>query len=492
MEAALEGQNLAHLLVQPEDVEGATPLVRDFWTGRWRAQPLAPSRDGVVPGYVLLGFLGGYFFYRDLPEKDQAFWPEFHRALGLDQDQPTPEQRDKLWTVLQSLPWTRASLRFHADGKRNFVGTLKALFGARTLRLKEILEHLRLYHKEAKLQEEALGPYAPLVRGLKEALDHLAMEALEEAEQEDLEALVARLEALGVYPEEPHPLRFLFHRSPKAFAELYAEWRGERRAKPLRHPQVRVEVLEGKGLLQRVLPQIRQEVLIEGAWVYGQVRLKSGLFRSFRWKPRLDKEGHPIPEEVALELQEGRVVLRLHHKAWGIRFLDERGEACPEWRPPASLEVRPLVSEGTPVRYLLEGGGEPVEHLADLPLDQGLPEDTLVVEALVTGSKEQGEWRPLGRLPVRQLVQLEQTLFEDTLELRLFPKSPLEAVWLAPTGPREVFPEGVARLPRRLLPAKVQIRGLGQVWEVLIPPKGWPREVWRRGMGLSKRKPEAP
>ncbi|MGC8905778.1 MAG: transcription antiterminator BglG, partial [Thermus sp.] len=209
------------------------------------------------------------------------------------------------------------------------------------LRLKEILDYLRLYRDEAKLQEEALGPYASLVRGLKEALDLLAEETLDAPELEDLEALAARLEALGFYPEEPHPLRFLFHRSPKAFSELYAEWRGEKRAKPLRHPQIRVDVLQGKALLERVLPQVRREVLVEGAWVYGQVRLKSGLFQGFRWKPRLDAEGNPIPEEVALEFPEGRVVLCLYHRAWGVRFLDERGEACPEWRPPAPSRSAP-------------------------------------------------------------------------------------------------------------------------------------------------------
>ena len=484
VEAALEAQNLAHLQVRREDVEGAKPLVRALWRGEWRADPLAKSREGVVPGYLLLGFLGGHFFDRDLPENDLAFWPEFHRALGLNQGQPTPKQRDKLWKVLEGLPGTKAFLRFHADGKRDFVGTLKALFGARTLRLKEILDHLRLYRDEAKLQEEALGPYASLVRGLKEALDLLAEEALDAAEQEDVEALVARLEALGFYAEEPHPLRFLFHRSPKAFAELYAEWRGEKKATPLRHPQVRVEVLQGKEVLERVLPQIRREVLVEGALVYGQVRLKSGLFRGFCWRPRLDTEGNPIPEEVAVPLGEGQVVLRLHHRAWGVRFLDERGQVCPEWRPPEPLEVRPLVDEGTPVRFLLEGGGDPVERLEDLPLELGLPEDALAVEALVFGSREHGEWRPLGRLPVRLEARLEERLSETALELEVFPRGPLETVWLAPAGPKQTFPEGRACIPRGLWPVKILVKAWGRAWEILVPPKGWPEKAWRRGLGL--------
>ncbi len=489
VEAALAAESLAHLQVRREDVEGVTPLVRAFWKGEWRANPLTPGRDGVVPGHLLLGFLGGHFFYRDLPQNDRAFWPEFHRALGLDQDYPRPDQRDRLWKVLESLPWAKNLLRFQTNGRRDFVGTLKALFGARSLRLKEILDHLRRYRDEAKLQEEDLGPYAPLVRELKEALDLLAEEELDAAEQEDVEVLVARLEALGLYPEEPHPLRFLFHRSPKAFAELYAEWRGERRPKPLHHPHVRVEILQGKELLERVLPQIRREVLVEGAWVYGQVRLKSGRFQSFRWRPRLDAGGHPIPEEVRLDLPEGPVALRLHHRAWGVRFLNDRGQACPEWHPPAPLEVRPLVDEGTPVRFLLESGGDPVERLEVLPLDQGFSEDTLVVEALVFGSKEQGEWRPLGKLPVRLEVRLVQNLLETELELRVFPRGGLEAVWLAPTGPRLVFPEGVARFPRDTWPAKVLVKALGQAWEVFVPPKGWPGKTWKRGFGLSTGRP---
>ena len=44
VEAALEAQNLAHLQVRREDVEGAKPLVRALWRGEWRAATLAKSR----------------------------------------------------------------------------------------------------------------------------------------------------------------------------------------------------------------------------------------------------------------------------------------------------------------------------------------------------------------------------------------------------------------------------------------------------------------
>ena len=57
VEAALEAQNLAHLQVRREDVEGAKPLVRGLRRAPGRARSPANRARGLVPAYIPVGAL---------------------------------------------------------------------------------------------------------------------------------------------------------------------------------------------------------------------------------------------------------------------------------------------------------------------------------------------------------------------------------------------------------------------------------------------------
>lgn len=495
--AVEEGLRLGDLRRAPvryEDYLGAKETVRKLWLGEWRPGLHKPTKDGVVPAYLLLGFLAGYFFYRNLPENDLAFWPDFLKALGLDQQEPTPAQRDLLWGVLYGVPLVQRHLRFQADGSRDFVGTLDALFGFRALRLRDLLAHLRRYREEGVLAGE-LGAYGEILSTLKEALDRLAQEELAEEELEDLEGLVARLEGLGFFPPDPHPLRFLFHRSQEALRSLYREWRGEK-SEAVRYSKVRVELLQGKGLVERVVPQMRPEPLLEGMKVYGRVRFRDGTFQGFIWTPRLDERGLPIPEEKRLMHQEGEVVFRLHHRAWGVRFLDSFGNPVPFWRYPEPFRVESFHFDPAknPLAFSLESGGAPVEDPWGISLDQALLEDVLLVEVLVSGKREHGEWRLLGRLPVRFHPVLTPRLTEEALELGLSPPGELEVELLPSQAPPQRA-RGSVRIPRGRLPFRVRVQAFGQVWEYEVPPRGWPAAFYRAGMAfgnLGPLRPEGP
>lgn len=484
---ALASGDLRQAAVSLGDYEGARDLVRRLWTGDWKVRPWRET-GGVLPAYLLLGFLAGYFFYRDLPENDHAFWPDFLRALGLDREEPTLGERDLLWDVLRGMPNAQSYLRRHADGSRDFVGTLDALFSFRALRLQELLRHLRRY-REDEVLPEALGPYKGVVRGLKEALDLLAEEELTEEELGDMEALVQRLARLGYYPEDPHPVRFLFHRSPSRFQELYREWRQEAHERDTRFPQVRVEVVRGQNAVERILPQLQREPLLEGARVYGQVRWKGGAFTRFSWVPRLDQEGNPIPEEVRVPFWDGReeeLVFRLHHQAWGVRFRDQAGRVIPSLRVPGRPQVV-LVPPGRvnrPVRFLLESGGDPVSSVEEVPWELVEPEDALLVEVQVGGRRESGDWRPLGRLPLEREVELLSSLEGGEFVLRVVPGAWLQVEWAWPSQP-PAEGWGEVRLKLAPWPGEVRVRAWGREFRVAVPASSsaaW----WRRGIGLGR------
>lgn len=57
-----------------------------------------------------------------------------------------------------------------------------------------------------------------------------------------------------------------------------------------RHRQVRVELLACPEGLAEVRPVLLRDHLVEGWWVYGQVVMEDGRFRSFSWIPRLQPD----------------------------------------------------------------------------------------------------------------------------------------------------------------------------------------------------------
>ncbi len=307
---ALERSNRAWLLGEPggvaqarvaqEDYEGVKPLLRRVWRGQgWEAGALPD------PARVLLGYLRGYFLYREVPGEGPALWRHFLEDLGLEGPDPTPADQGPIREDLAGHEETQPLL----EGGQDLVATLEAVFRFRALRLEALKRAFLHFYRTGHLPREA-RPHGRLFRQLQGIMAYL----LEGpgVDLEDEEAVLAALLRAGLLLREPHPVRVLFGRSRQALRELWGEASGR---------GVWVEVLElPEGLeVEEIQPALSPEPLVEGWRVYGKVVLGDGGFQRFAWRPRLTPEGEPIPEVLEVPLGEGQGVrFRLHHRAWGL------------------------------------------------------------------------------------------------------------------------------------------------------------------------------
>lgn len=454
------------------------------WKGeRWErlTQTVVSRGHEVVPARVLLGFLRGYFLYREVPENDHALWPHFLAELGIwDRALPTPKEYDRLWDALSWHEETRKALK-HRGHERDFIGTLDAIFQFRALRLNTLKAAFLDFYRTGEVPPSA-KVYGGVLEKLKKTLDIL----LEDASIPDLrdeEEVLRFLEGAGLHLGRPNPIRLLFRRSPEALADLYRTLKGEPRGREriYRHPQVRVEMLEYPENLSWVRPTLSREPLVEGWRVYGQVRLEDGRFRRFSWVPRLSQEGEPILEEVRVAFPEGEVVrFRLHHQAYGVRFGVSR------WQLGTPLPLRTVHFDETrvPLRYFLAPFGEPASSVEGLVPDGS--EDELVVEIQVAKQ----DWRRIASLPVE-------------ISRKFDAKVEGEAVWVWPHTPglvvrvrlwvgerlreeRQVHlrSEGEAVAQAWLLPQMVEVEGPEGCARFFLPPRGWPRGWYEAGIAF--------
>lgn len=486
LDRAVQRDGVLQARVAQEDYEGVKPLLRKVWKGDTWEKLFSPVRsrgEELLPVRVLLGYLRGYFLYREVPENDQAFWLAFLKDLGLeDKSQPNPQEYDRLWEALSGWEETRPHLRYQESGKRDFVGTLDAIFHFRALRLKELKEAFLAFHQTGELPEKA-RPYERLFRKLQDAVELLVTEE-EPPDLEDEEAVRAHLEGRGVYLGEPDPVRLLFNRSPKALKDLCERLGGRKpKAPSFQSKQVRVEFLEAPRGLEQIYPQLHHELLVEGWRVHGKVVLEDGRFKRFSWVPRCTPEGEPIPEEVEVSFGEGeRVRFRLHHRAYAVRF------SSPVWRFGEPLEVRPIGFDPGkhPLRYFLASGGEARGRPEELT-PQDLT-DSLVVEVRIDG---QGDvWRRIGTLPMENRVRLEAWVEAGGAYARVFPPG-LSVRIRVFAGERLVQEATLGTEPQETLlvqpglaPLRVEVEAAGEVRVLTLPPRGWTKTWWRQGLGF--------
>ncbi len=435
------------------------------------------SGGTLVPARVLLAYFKGHFLYREVPENDQAFWPEFLKQTGLPGTLPKPQEYDRLWFVLEWYEETRPHLRYHPGGDRDFLGTLDSIFHFRAQRLRDLEEGFKSFFLEGKKPERE--PFPGFYQKLKEAIE-LLLDAPEGLDLCDREAVLAFLEGSGLRIRHPHPVLLLFHRSEKALERLWLHLKGKGRESQGRST-VRVEFLEvplGDVRVRAALPGTLP--LLEGWRVRGEVLLEDGRFRRFTWVPRCTPEGDPLPEEVEVAFPEGeRVRFRLHHRAWAVRA------SRAEWVPGQPFEVRPLGFDRAkhPLRFFLDTGEGPAEDPERLvPHLQG-ESQTLYVEVRLDGRAE--AWQLLARFPIR--VDPKVRVEEEPAGLRLFVhplRFPLVyQLWAGGTlvEERRVNPGPEGHLvPAGLVPFEVRVVGWPEPFP--LPPRR--REAWwRRGLG---------
>lgn len=510
---AVEQGGVAQARVAQEDYEGVKPLMRQVWRGeRWRdlLETIRSQGEVLIPARVLLGYLRGYFLYRDVPENDHAFWPNFLKDLGIEGRHPTQAEYDRLWEVLEWHAETMRCLKFHENNTRDFIGTLDAIFHFKALRLSALKDSFLTFYQKGELPEKA-RPYERVFRRLKEVMELL----LEEEEPPDLgdeRAVLGFLGEAGLYLGEPNPVRLLFNRSDHALHDLYWKLRGDKpaarqKSTRLGHKQVKVELLKSHPSLEEIQPTLSREPLLEGWKVHGKLTLEDGRFKRFSWVPRFSPEGIPIPEELEVSFEddphgdaaasgggrpvhreEGEVVrFRLHHQAFAVRFSE------PIWKLGKPLEVRPIGFDPAqhPLRFLLASGGEARERPEELvqEIREGAAAgDKLLVEVRTDGRGD--EWRQIAVLPVEVRVRLEAWVEPQGAFVRTHPPGfAVQTRVLA--GERlireeEVRPEAQGTLVARseLVPLRVEVRLENEALSLTLFPRGWPIRWWRLGLGL--------
>lgn len=501
LDKAVREGGVVQARVAQEDYDGVKPLMCQVWQGkRWEklCVPVRSHGEELLPVRVFLGYLRGYFLYREVPEDDQKFWSHFLGELGIELHKrslhlPTSKEYDRFWQALESHNETQPYLKFFKNGKRDFVGTLDAIFHFRSLRLKALKDAFVAFYQTGHLPEEA-KPYERMFHKLKEALEVL----LEYEERPDLRnqgAVLTFLEEAGIVLGEPNPIRLLFNRSEQALEDIYLRLGGDKPKSPsepkgarFRHKQVKVKLLESSAHLEGVWPTLSREPLIEGWRVYGKVLLEDGRFKRFSWVPRYTIEGTPVLEDIEVAFEEGESVrFRLEHKAFAVRFSRSL------WKVGEDLEVHPIGFDPAhhPLRFMLAESGEvgqTIEELAERIGEVGVsPADALIVEVRVDGRTE--EWRRIGSLPLQVEVRLEGWVEPRGAFLRTYPPGFQVGVRVF-AGKRLVWEkevktesQGSLVVHPGLVPLRIEARCGDRVLHLDLPPRGWPGEWWRLGLG---------
>ncbi|GAA5335967.1 transcription antiterminator BglG [Thermus hydrothermalis] len=497
LDHAVKESGVAQARVAFEDFEGVKPLMRQVWQGeRWKnlREPVRSRGEELVPARVLLGYLRGYFLYREVPENDQAFWPNFLKDLGIEGHQlPAPDEYDRLWEALQWHIETRPHLRTHQGGKRDFIGSLDAIFQFKALRLNALKDSFLTFYQTGELPVAA-HPYEQVFRRLREAMEVLLEEDRLTVDLCDQGAVLEFLKQSGIYLGEPNPVRLLFHRSDQALKDLYGKLKGKKPTSRstgtrFRHKQVRVECLECLPGLAEIRPVLTREPILEGWKVYGKVTLEDGRFKRFFWVPRFTPEGEPIAEELEVTFEEGEIVrFRLHHKAFALRFSRER------WKFGEHIELRPIHfdPDRDPLRFSLESGGEPKERLEDLEREMtqaSIPTDTVIAEIRVDGRGD--DWRKIAVLPVEVRPDVECQVLPEGLFVRTRPPG-LEVRIRVFYGERLLREESLTTKPEGQLvaeveqiPLRIEVCLFTETQSFALAPAGWPERWWRQGWGWS-------
>lgn len=500
LDKAVREGGVVQARVSQEDYDGVKPLICQVWQGkRWKNLFATVRSHGeeLLPIRVFLGYLRGYFLYREVPEDDQKFWSHFLEELGIERSQrklslPTLDEYDRLW---QALGWhreTQPHLRVFKNGKRDFIGTLDTIFHFKALRLKALKDAFVTFYQTGHLSEEA-KPYERMFGKLREALEVLLGE--ERINLRDQEAVLSFLEEVGIVLGEPNPIRLLFNRSERALEDIYLRLGGgnpkshsEFSSTRFRHKQVKVRLLESSVPLEGVWPTLSREPLLEGWRVYGKVVLEDGRFKRFSWVPRYTIEGTPIPEDIEVAFEEGESVrFRLEHKAFAVRFSHSI------WRVGEDLEVRYIGFDPAqyPLRFLLSESGEvgqTLQELTERVNEVGVsPTDALVVEVRIDGRR--GEWRRIGLLPLKVDVLLEGWVAPEGAFIRIRPPGFRVGVRVFAGGRLvqekevETEPQGTLVALPGLVPLRIEACYGDKVFYLNLPPRGWAGEWWRLGLG---------
>jgi hypothetical protein len=205
----------------------------------WRQYSWHKTRD--YP--LVLAFFRGYTFYRELSEKDDAFWHGF--CEDLEVERPTNDTYDELEGALKSHSDT--AVLFQYDGRgRAFVSTIDAIWGIRSLRAHELVNSFISYYREYPGEEvtrrllQTILPDADKValRQVK-SFDHVfrTMTTIvdtildQDLPSDNINQLEEHLFRHDIDLGTPNPLRFFLNKSPTSIDKILQALRFRRTPK---------------------------------------------------------------------------------------------------------------------------------------------------------------------------------------------------------------------------------------------------------------------
>ena len=211
------------------------PQVLAMWKQPWGWNQASYQR--------LLLFFRGYSFFRELGENEREFWANLHQELQF-QSTLKNAHRDLLERALKSD--TRIKDLFVQDDRREFVKTIDAIWGIRSLNAKTLEKLFRRYYfqviqfemtpelirkllsnaspEEIERTVRQSASYNRIFSGLRSAIEFILKHRVDTAH---LETLSQRLHEAGFVFSDPNPIEFFRNKAEKALRTLLVQLRGE-------------------------------------------------------------------------------------------------------------------------------------------------------------------------------------------------------------------------------------------------------------------------
>ena len=193
--------------------------------------------------WLVLAFLRGYTFHREVSEDENKFWSNFHKELGIHRGElPTAKQYDLLESALRSYEGIELQVRGgKARRRREFVKTIDSVWGIGKFSVGEVLDLFLDYYKRFSSERPTAVPseevfkrlrpnegaqfwrqaaaYGPILAALASLIPSLLKAPLN-LDLNDPAKVDSWLQQQGLEVGTPNPIHFLANKGPSSLAKL--------------------------------------------------------------------------------------------------------------------------------------------------------------------------------------------------------------------------------------------------------------------------------
>ena len=378
---------------------------------------------------IVLGFLAGYSFYREIDLNERHFWNGFNSELGLAPEAPSSNQYDQLWQAFNHPEIDR--YRVIKSGDRYFVATIERVWGLNRLKSDDLIQvFLEFYrsksgqisHEQAILltgghpeRSDQVKSYSQIFQGLRLAVATILENEIDIRDQDPESALELLGEELVRFGE-PNPVRYLMYKSPKALEEIVARLGGpHRRLRPRSKASTsqRTDIAPGPTHPNlTIVHQMEPALIIENQVYYGEAVNSAGVSQAFKWSARRSPKGEKLPVTIEFELAGQSHHFSFIPASLAVRaFQDGQVVSAITTLNPERLELRvfnPYQREFN-LRYRVTS--QPDDQVSQLAALRPQAQDQLLIEAEV--NRRTKKWSKLALIPLELTPQILATTRQD-------------------------------------------------------------------------------